>query len=172
MKRITITLFSILFLTLLSACGKSNELSDGTFLKYTISPAGEGQVFEFFDRNIEVASDGTVKLYCDDFEEAYCEEYPTAVIQLSDKEIDRLKALIIKNRSLWLQEDTSTDSCDGSYSYLTVYTRKGSHKTGGLNVDNKKFAAIEELLYDMAGEDFGNLISEVYVMQEQGYQKK
>jgi hypothetical protein len=60
---------------------------------------------------------------------------------------------------------------DGSYHFLTVYTEEDNHKTGGLNVDNKKFKAVEELLYGMIEEDLEDLHNEVRVIQEQGFEE-
>lgn len=172
MKRIRIVIMTTFLLSLFTACSNKASFSNDVFLKYTYSPAGECMNLEFFDRNVEVSSDGMVTIYCDDFEEKYSDEYPTTVIQLSEEDITKLKKAITKNRIMFLPRSLSTDSCDGSYSYLTIYSKNKEHKTGGLNVDNESFQEVEDMLWSMIGDDFNELIDQVYTIQEQGYEQK
>lgn len=159
-----------LILMILTGCQNGGiDFSEDVFLKYTSSPAGECASYEFFDTNIEVSSDGTVKIYCDDFEDIYSEEYPIKTIHLSKEDINDLKDAIEENNIMDLRKNLSTDSCDGGYQYLTVYTDGDKHKTGGLNVSNRRFGRVESLIFDMVGEDVRELRSEVVDIQEKGY---
>ncbi len=162
-----------LIIIVLTGCQKRGlDFSEDVFLKYTSSLAGECASFEFFDTNIEVSSDGTVRIYCDDFEDIYSEEYPTKTIQLSEEDINELKDAIEENNIMDLRKDLSTESCDGGYQYLTVYTEGDKHKTGGLNVSNRRFGRVESLIFDMVGEDVRELRSEVDDIQQKGYNDK
>jgi hypothetical protein len=172
MRRIQIVIMTTFLISLFTACSNKDIFSEDIFLKYTYSPAGECRNFEFFDRNVEVSSDGTVRIYCDNFDEKYSEDYPTTVIQLSAEDIAKLKKAIAKNRIMFLPRRLSTQSCDGSYSYLTVYSKNKEHITGGLNVDNKSFQEVEDMLWSMIGDDFNELIAQVDTIQEQGYKQK
>lgn len=173
MKKMYLVMTAMTMIFSFTGCGDNDiNFSKDVFLKYTSSPAGECASYEFYDTNVEVSSDGTVKIYCDDFEEAFLDEYPTKEIQLSEEDISDLKDAIRDNNIMSLPKDISEESCDGGYDYLTVYTEDDKHTTGGLNVDNKKFKAIEELLYGMIEEDYNELRDEVGTIQKQGFEDK
>ncbi len=170
-KQIYKMILTTLLILIFSGCTNSKiNFSKNVFLKYYYAPAGECTSYEFYHRNIEVSSDGTVKIYCDEFEETHTNKYPTKEIQLSEEDITALKDAIMKNHIISLPKDISEDSCDGGYSYLTIYTVDGIHETGGLNVSNKKFEAVEDLLYGMVEEDAEELFYEIDSIQEQGNQ--
>lgn len=85
-----------------------------------------------------------MNIYCDDFEEPLADEYPMKTIHLSKKNISALKSSILKNSIMELDDYIENYTCDGTYSSLIVYTNGGEHKTGGLNVDNKQFLAVDD----------------------------
>lgn len=171
-KRTAIVATGLLLLSTFTGCSRLEPritFSGDVFLKYSSAPAGDCQIYELYQTNIEVSSDGTARLYCDDFEEASSDVYPTREIKLSEEEITTLKDAIIENDILSLPKDISTESCDGSFYYLTVYTGEGKHETGGLNVDNRRFRYLEGLLYDMVEEEWAALRDEVNDIQLHGF---
>lgn len=183
MKKFGVVIVGAILVMLLSGCrvvinrgervdGKSNEwmsFPDGVFLKYTYAPAGEISVYEMFDTNVEISSDGSVRIYCNGFPEAFMDEYPIRTMQLSEEGVAALKEAILENNILSLREDISSESNDGDYYYLTVYTEDGEHRTGGLNPINKKFMAVKDLVYEMTKAELDDLRDEISAIQEQGY---
>lgn len=182
MKKFSVVMIGAILVMMLSGCrvvvnrerveGRGSEkvtFSDGVFLKYTYAPAGEILVYEMFDTNVEVSSDGSVRIYSNDFLEAFMDEYPIRTMQLSEEDIATLKEAILENDILSLREDISSESNDGDYFYLTVYTKDGEHRTGGLNPINKKFMAVKDLVYEMTEAEFDDLRDEIRTIQEQGY---
>lgn len=183
MKKFSVVILGVILVMLLSGCrivvnrgekvdGKASEkvsFSDGVFLKYTHAPAGEILIYESFDTHVEVSSDGSVRIYCDDFPETFMGEYPTRTMQLSEEDIAALKEAILENDILSLREDISTESLDGDYFYLTVYTENGEHRTGGLNPTNRRFLAVKDLISEMTEEECHDLRDEISAIQEQGY---
>lgn len=145
-------------------------LSEDVFLKYTSYSGGCIPSHQSFDTNVEISSDGTVKLYCDNFSEPYSKEYPIKTVQLTKTEIEKLKEVVLVNDIMSLPKDISTDSCDGSYSYLTVYTKNNTYHSGGLNVSNEKFQEVEDNVFELIKDEYLELHSEVYAIQEEGYE--
>jgi len=165
-------LMGVITLALLAGCSLSRQninFSDGVFLKLTYSPAGERPVYEMFRTHAEFSSDGTVRFYCDGFGKEFTEEYPEETIRLSKEDIDEIKDAIRKNDILSLRDDISSNSLDGDYYYLTVYTDKGEHRTGGLNVSNKRFLAVKDLVWDMVESEILLLRTLISDIQERGY---
>lgn len=173
MKNTVLLLLLTAIISFFTGCGRQNiDFSDEVFLKYTSAPAGECEIFAMYDTNVAVSSDGTAEIYCDDFEDVFYDEYPTRLVDLSEEDITVLKDAIRDNGIISLPEDISEESCDGDYRSMTVYQKDGEHHTGGLNPDNKKFKAVEQLLYNMVKDDMAELKKEVNDLQERGYNSK
>jgi len=151
---------------------KNFFFAENMFLKYTSIPAGPCASHEYFSTHIEFYSNGTVHIYCDEFNLALSNDYPTKELLLSEDQILDLKGAIAKKAIILLPRDISSDSCDGNYDRLTTYTIVGEFTTGGLNVYQPSYAAVVDLIYGMVGADFIQLQNQVKVIQNEEFNKR
>lgn len=146
---------------------KPIDFTDGMFYKYTYSIAGEDIEYMFYDRNVEVYADGLVRIYYDNFESPLADKYPVKEFRLTNDEIIEFKECLVLNKIMKFDERLSTDSCDGSFSWMTIYTKDSVHRSGGLNVENENYLDIESKLFILVSDEYREVQNAVYEIQSQ-----
>lgn len=132
------------------AKSKQQDFKNGLFIESTISPVF-GDIMFMYATTVSVYSDGTVVLSASPYYEDYREEPPTITLEKSEREIESLQKDLVKAGCFELPEQVDTDSEDGAYHAITVFSEDSALESSGLNPDNKKFVEVERLVWSFAG---------------------
>ena len=115
--------------------------SNGILLMYSWKPAGETTVDNMYDRITKIYNDGKVDVFHDD---QFIRSF-----DINSSNIKKLQDKIVEVKFMELEEDIDTNTYDGSYHYITVYTETATHTSGGLNPDNSKFKKLKDIIEDI-----------------------
>ena len=127
---------------------------DQVFMERESSPA-YGYKLEFYPVHILLYGDGRGRITTPINEALYInEEAPHTVdFQVDLEDLESLKKNIENSNFFSLEEDLSNhNSMDGGYTYLTIYTKEGEKRVGGLNPDDKTLEDLSRKMTDLLPE--------------------
>ncbi|MFA8438385.1 hypothetical protein [Pueribacillus sp. YX66] len=154
MKRTIKMNLAILFLfMLMSGCSqKTNYETDGPFIIVKTAPAGPDDVRNLFTEHYAIEENGMLTLYTEATNRIKLgNDAPVLKIKLSDKEVEKVKELIRKNKFWNFKEDLSNlDVSDGYSLYITVNLTDESKTVGGWNPDKPEFTEIANYVMNLA----------------------
>lgn len=138
-----IILILTVFSCVLFGCKGNNYLNftDDILVCYQTTPVYDSEYS--ISKNITIYNNGKGVYE----EETISGKYHASVeFDIDETRITSLQNIISRVNFMELDEDISTDSCDGSYKYITVYADDTNHKSGGLNPDAKRFTSLEDAI--------------------------
>lgn len=146
----------LLCAALLALCGCAKkpkyDFSRSLFIESTVMPV-YGALDEMYTTTISVYADGTVFVSAAPYSDNLLPgAAPRVTVERTLDEVSALQQQLIKAGCFELPEDVETDSQDGAYHTITVYTEQQEFVSSGLNPSDKRFAAVEKLIRDFAGD--------------------
>lgn len=141
-------------LLVLCGCAKKPkyDFSRSLFIESTVMPV-YGALDEMYATTISVYADGTVFVSAAPYTDNIL---PGAALRVTvERTLDEVNALqqqLIKAGCFELPEDVETDSQDGAYHTITVYTEQQDLVSNGLNPSDERFLAVEALIRAFAGD--------------------
>lgn len=80
------------------------------------------------------------------------QEIPVVSFTIDSDVVAYLQKEIRESDFIHLQQDLSTDSCDGAYVHIAVHTQKITYICGGLNPNDPQFNRVDEAIWDVIPE--------------------
>lgn len=145
-----IMLILMAFSCVLLGCNSKNYLdfTDDILVCYQTTPAYHSEYS--VAKNIIIYNNGKGVYE----EKTISGKYHASVeFEIDENHITTLQNVIARVNFMELDEDISTDSCDGDYKYITVYADDTSHKSGGLNPNTKRFTRLEDVILTNVPDD-------------------
>ncbi|MBQ9610165.1 MAG: hypothetical protein IJV15_12075 [Lachnospiraceae bacterium] len=159
---------------LVCACGKKDNTpefsDDGMLVKLSATPKDIEEEPFTYTTNIEVYSDGTVKIYADNFSKWYGKDEPDVEeLKIDDSELGEIKQAIVDEDLYHLHEDVGNkDGISGVEKKLTVYTKSGEYSVYGINPSNVKFNKVYDLIYGLRRDELATYILYIEDIQKKG----
>lgn len=152
----------IISVLLIGCTNKIDFVDEEPFVKLEVYSASSGTYLDHFPKIITVSNDGSVNVFTKDSNEMKVgEDAPTIKREISAKEVKAIKQVIEKNRFFSIPEDvTDYDVMDGVGSRITVYAQDEQRKVGGENPSNKRYNAIEEIIFDQVKDEYDDWVNE------------
>lgn len=141
----------LIWFVLLIGCSSSyNFATDGPFVTATISPGGPDDYRNLISKHVTIYDDGTLTLSHEKEPET---EAPILKTQLTNDEIEQLKALIIEEGFFRLDDDITTPSEDGTYYSIDVSLTDRTKEVSGWNPDDEQFHLIHKHIFNLIDQE-------------------
>lgn len=175
MRKKIILIINLIFILMISgACGEKDDTpdfaTDGLIVTLSSTPKDIEEEAFTYTINIEVYSDGTVKIYADNFSKWYGEGDPKIdELKITESEVDEIKQLIIDEDLYHLHENVGNkDDISGVEKRLTIYTVDDEYSIYGISPSNVKFNRVYDLIYGLKRDELASYILYVNDIQNKG----
>lgn len=162
MRKVTGSVFIIFMLFLTGCTNNIDFVEEEPFVKLELYSASEGTYLDHFPKIITIADDGSVHVFTEEITTEYGEvemkvgdDAPTINKKISAEEVKGIQQVIEENRFFSIPKDvTDYGVMDGGGSKITVYDKEKKKTVGGDNSSNKKYNAIEEIIFDQVRDEY------------------
>ena len=119
----------------------------GILVEYSSEPAWYEQgIDKSSGTEIVFYNDGKAEIRNTPVEVRENQQIPSVSFTINSDVVKGLQKEIVMMGFIFLWEDISTRSSDGSYIYITVHTQSITHKSGGLNPSDFRFRKMEDAI--------------------------
>ena len=162
MRKVTGSVFIIFMLFLTGCTNNIDFVKEEPFVKLELYSASEGTYLDHFPKIITIADDGSVHVFTEEITTEYGEvemkvgdDAPTINKKISAEEVKEIQQVIEENRFFSIPKDvTDYGVMDGGGSKITVYDKEKKKTVGGENSSNKKYNAIEDIIFDQVRDEY------------------